>query len=152
MFTRRFVQWKEKKHGADGDTTRGRYLQAAAGAVLRYDTDVGRVDARPDEPGEVVELNVSHLKITTQTLSDCESPQTRRTPWKQRTDGSFMHRRFRVTRPALRPNSLFAVGFARTVIFHLLSGIPAQLTHVHVMPELPLEIMNGPVYWGGYIQ
>lgn len=46
---------------------RDHYLQAAAGAVLGDDADVGGVDASADEPGEMVELNVSHLKASTQT-------------------------------------------------------------------------------------
>lgn len=69
--------------------TDGHYLQAASGTVLRYDADVGRVDAGSDEPGQVVELDVSHLKITTQTRRICErnslQPSRSRTPWKQRS-------------------------------------------------------------------
>lgn len=40
----------------------GPHLQAAPGAVLRHDADVGGVDACADEPGQVVELDVSHLE------------------------------------------------------------------------------------------
>lgn len=40
----------------------GSHLQAAPGAVLRHDADVGGVDTCADEPGQVVELDVSHLK------------------------------------------------------------------------------------------
>ena len=44
---------------------RGRYyLQAASGTVLCYDADVGGVNAGSDEPCEMVDLNVSHLKTT----------------------------------------------------------------------------------------
>lgn len=66
------MQYKTSRH----------YLQAASGTVLRYDADVGRVDAGSDEPGEMVELDVSHLKITAQTRCDCEcrSLQTPHSP------------------------------------------------------------------------
>lgn len=46
----------------------GPHLQAAPGAVLRHDADVGGVDAGANEPGQVVELDVSHLKISTAQL------------------------------------------------------------------------------------
>lgn len=45
-----------------GTELTGPHLQAAPGAVLRHDADVGGVDAGADEPGQVVELDVSHLK------------------------------------------------------------------------------------------
>lgn len=51
----------------------GPHLQAAPGAVLRHDADVGGVDAGADEPGQVVELDVSHL----------ESKQSATVRWKQ---------------------------------------------------------------------
>lgn len=38
------------------------HLQAASGAVLRHNADVGGVDAGADEPGEVIELDISHLE------------------------------------------------------------------------------------------
>lgn len=45
----------------DRGTAKCAYLQAASGTVLGDDTDVRWVDARPDEPGQVFILDVSHL-------------------------------------------------------------------------------------------
>lgn len=47
---------------------RGRrsYLKTTSGTVFSHNTDVWRVNAGPNEPGQMVELNISHLKITTQ--------------------------------------------------------------------------------------
>ena len=46
----------------------GSHLQTPPWTVLGDDADVGRVDAGSDEPRQVVELNVAHLKITTNTI------------------------------------------------------------------------------------
>lgn len=71
----------------------------------------------------MVELNVSHLKITTQTHCNCErsSFQTSHSqnPWKKRTgawwdkctDGPFIYKVLRITLPRVHQNSLFAVGY-----------------------------------------
>lgn len=48
------------------------HLQAASGAVLRHDADVGGVDAGADEPGQMVELDVSHLKKQAQHRCEAE--------------------------------------------------------------------------------
>lgn len=116
------------------------YLQAASGTVLCHNADVGRVDAGPDEPGKVVKLDVSHLKITTQTHCNYEylSFQTShsQTPWKQRmggerTDGSFMYKVWRITLPAFHQNSLFTAGELARCLFlrvetHSCSGHPVE--------------------------
>lgn len=95
------------------------YLQAPSGTVLRYDADVRRVDAGPDEASQMVELNVSHLKITTHkhtatvsaTLSNITFPNPMETEdGGGRTDGSFMYKVLRITLPAVHQNNLFAVG------------------------------------------
>ena len=50
----------------------GSHLQTSPWTVLGDDADVGRVDAGSDEPRQVVELNVAHLKITTNTSVSAE--------------------------------------------------------------------------------
>lgn len=39
-----------------------KYLQAAPGAVLCDDTDVGRIDTGSDKASQVLVLNITHLE------------------------------------------------------------------------------------------
>lgn len=108
----------------------------------------------------MVELNVSHLKITTQTHCNCEcnSFQTSHslTPWKQRTGrerGLTVHLYTRFWE--FRCQQFIKIVYLQSaswhgVFFYVLRRIPAQgtrLKHVHVH-KLPLEVMNEPVCWG----
>lgn len=57
--------WGQVRTCGDRGTAKCAYLQAASGTVLGDDADVRRVDARPDEPGQVFILDVSHLNRNT---------------------------------------------------------------------------------------
>lgn len=68
-----FIWLDERRHntstGTVHDASEVRYLKTSSRTIFSHNTNVGGIDAGANEPGQVVELNVSHLDTKEGCLS-----------------------------------------------------------------------------------